>query len=133
VFSRRLVVLGFLCVIAFVVESGIENWSALFLESELDASPAVGGLGPGLFAAAMVSGRSLGQLLEARIGDRALLAGGALGAGAGLALAAASPGSPPPSPVSCSEAQASPWPPRRSSERPAAARATSSVAARSRQ
>jgi MFS family permease len=94
VFSRRLLVLGFLCAVAFVVESGIENWSALFLESELDASPAVGGLGPGLFAAAMVSGRSLGQLLEARIGDRALLASGALGAGAGLALAAASPGIP---------------------------------------
>jgi MFS family permease len=94
VFSRRLVVLGGLCAVAFVVESGIESWSALFLESELAASPSVSGLGPGLFAAAMVTGRSLGQVLEARIGDRALLAGGALTAALGLALTAAAQGIP---------------------------------------
>jgi MFS family permease len=88
--SRRLVVLGALCAVAFVVESGIENWSALFLEDELDAAPAVSGLGPGLFAAAMVAGRVLGQGLEARVGDRLLLAGGALTAAAGLSLVAVS-------------------------------------------
>lgn len=87
-FSRRLTVLGGLCAVAFVVESGIESWSALFLESELDASPAISGLGPGLFAAAMVCGRALGQALEARVGDRLLLVGGALTAAFGLALAA---------------------------------------------
>ena len=94
VFSRRLLLLGGLCAVAFVVESGIENWSALFLETELDASPTVGGLGPGLFAAAMVAGRSLGQVLEARVGDRTLLMGGAFTAAGGLALAALSPGIP---------------------------------------
>ena len=86
--SRRLLVLGLLCGIAFVVEGGIENWSALFLETELDASPAVSGLGPGFFAAAMVIGRVLGQWLELRVGDRRLLAAGGLIAAAGLALAA---------------------------------------------
>jgi MFS family permease len=90
-FSRRLLVLGVLCGVAFVVESGIENWSALFLETELDASPALGGLGPGLFAAAMVAGRSLGHWLEAVVGDRSLLIAGALTAGGGLALAAVAP------------------------------------------
>jgi MFS family permease len=93
-FSRRLAVLGGLCAVAFIVESGIENWSALFLEDELDASPAVSGLGPGLFAAAMVAGRTLGQGLEARAGDRFLLAGGALTASGGLALAAVAPAVP---------------------------------------
>jgi MFS family permease len=87
-FSRRLFLLGSLCAIAFVVEGGIENWSALFLETEHDASPAAGGLGPGLFAAAMVLGRSLGHGLEARIGSLPLLAGGAVVAAAGLLLAA---------------------------------------------
>ena len=86
--SRRLLVLGLLCGVAFVVEGGIENWSALFLETELDASPAVSGLGPGFFAAAMVIGRVLGQWLELRVGDRRLLAAGGLIAAAGLALAA---------------------------------------------
>jgi MFS family permease len=93
-FSRRLLVLGALCAVAFVVEGGIENWSALFLETEHDASAAASGLGPGLFAAAMVSGRTLAHWLEARIGDRILLAGGALVAAAGLVLAAASTGIP---------------------------------------
>jgi MFS family permease len=93
-FSRRLLVLGVLCGVAFVVESGIENWSALYLETELDASPAVGGLGPGLFAAAMVAGRSLGHWLETVVGDRLLLMGGAVTAGGGLALAAVAPAVP---------------------------------------
>lgn len=88
--SRRLLLLGTLCAVAFVVEGGIENWSALFLESEHDASPAAGGLGPGLFAAAMVAGRSLAQGLEPRIGDRLLLTVGALVAASGLLLAAVS-------------------------------------------
>jgi MFS family permease len=89
--SGRLLLLGALCAVAFVVEGGIENWSALFLERELDASPAVGGLGPGLFAAAMVTGRLLGQRLEARVGDRHLLVAGGTTAAAGLGLAAAGP------------------------------------------
>lgn len=93
-FSRRLLLLGVLCGVAFVVESGIENWSALFLETELDASPAVGALGPGLFAAAMVTGRSLGHWLEAVVGDRPLLVGGTVTAGGGLALVAVAPAVP---------------------------------------
>jgi MFS family permease len=83
-FSRRLIVLGVLCGVAFVVEGGIENWSALFLETELDASPALAALGPGLFAAAMVTGRLLGQWLEVRLGDRLLFVGGTAAAGGGL-------------------------------------------------
>jgi MFS family permease len=87
-FSRRLVVLGLLCGLAFVIEGGLEEWSALFLETELDASPSVSGLGPGFFAAAMVSGRLAGQWLEVRLGGRQLLVGGGITASVGLALAA---------------------------------------------
>jgi MFS family permease len=87
--SRPLILLGLLCAIAFIVESGIEHWSALFLETELAASPALGGLGPGFFAAAMVLGRMLGHRLESRVGDMALLVGGGLLSASGLALAAA--------------------------------------------
>jgi MFS family permease len=94
IFSRRLLVLGALCAVAFVVESGIEHWSALFLEREFDATPAVSGLGPGLFAAAMVGGRLLGQAVDVRVGDRVLLVAGAVVAGTGLALAASAPAVP---------------------------------------
>jgi MFS family permease len=89
--SRRLLVLGLLCGVAFVVESGIENWSALFLQDELDASPAATGLGPGLFAVAMVLGRTAGQGLEERMGERQLFTAGAALAGIGLAIAAVAP------------------------------------------
>ena len=93
-FTRPLLVLGLLCAVAFVVESGIENWSALFLETELDASPVLAGLGPAFFAAAMVLGRGLGQWMAAQVGDRALLSGGALVSAGGLALAATAPSIP---------------------------------------
>jgi MFS family permease len=86
--SRRLLVLGVLCGVAFVVESGIENWSALFLQEELGASPAATGLGPGFFAVAMVIGRTAGQSLERPLGERRLFTAGAALAGVGLAIAA---------------------------------------------
>jgi MFS family permease len=92
--SRRLIVLGALCGVAFVVEGGIENWSALFLETELDASPALAALGPGLFAAAMVAGRLAGQWLEVLLGDRVLFVAGTATAGGGLVLAALAPALP---------------------------------------
>jgi MFS family permease len=89
--SRRLLILGLLCAVAFVVESGIENWSALFLQDELDASPAATGLGPGFFAVAMVLGRTGGQSLEERLGEGRLFIAGAALAGFGLAVAAVAP------------------------------------------
>ena len=92
--SWQLVALGAVCAVAFVVEGGIESWSALFLETVHDASPAVGSLGPALFAAAMVTGRTIGQRLEGRIGGRRLLVGGGLVAAGGLALTAVSPAAP---------------------------------------
>jgi MFS family permease len=88
VLSPLLAVLGALCGVAFVVESGIEGWSALYLEDELGASPATSGLGPGSFAAAMALGRLAGHGLGTRIGDRALVAGGAVLAGLGVLIAA---------------------------------------------
>jgi MFS family permease len=93
-FRRRTVVLGIACSLAFLVEGGIENWSALFLERDLDAEPAVSALGPASYALAMVGGRLLGHPLSARFGDRALLGGGAALSVAGLALASAAPSVP---------------------------------------
>jgi MFS family permease len=58
-----LLVVGVVLALAFLVENGIEAWSALFLERTFDSSPAVSGLGPGLFAASMAAGRLLAQRL----------------------------------------------------------------------
>jgi len=54
----------------------------------------VSALGPGLFAAAMVTGRGTGQWLETRLEDRVLLVLGAATAAGGLALAAVAPAVP---------------------------------------
>src|SRR5206468_2623111 len=50
-FERALILIGIVGAAAFVVEGGIETWSALFLERELHAQPDVSGLGPGVFGA----------------------------------------------------------------------------------
>ena len=90
--EHGLLVLGLVGAAAFVVEGGTESWSALFLERQLNADPAVSGLGPGVFGAAMAAGRFFGQ--ATRLGDRSLLAGGALLAAGGCTLVAVSPAAP---------------------------------------
>jgi MFS family permease len=87
--ERALLLIGLVGAAAFVVEGGIESWSALFLERQLDAQPAVSGLGPGVFGASMALGRFYGQ--ATRLGDRTLLAGGAAVSVVGCLLAAAAP------------------------------------------
>ena len=88
--ARGLILVGFVGAAAFIVEGGMESWSALFLERQLDAGPTVASFGPGVFGAAMASGRFLGQALG-RYSDRLLLGGGALMAGLGCTLAALAP------------------------------------------
>ena len=85
--ARPLLVVGLVLALAFVVESGLEGWSALFLERVLNSSPAVSGLGPGLFAGAMATGRVFAQKVErSSVAGRMLMAG--LAAAAGLVLVA---------------------------------------------
>jgi len=95
---RPVVILGAVCALAFLVEGAIENWSALFLERELDAPPAISALAPAAYAVAMVTGRlSGGRLLRRATPARVLgagavvtavaLAGGSRAGHAGLAIA----------------------------------------------
>lgn len=90
--ERTLVLIGVVGAAAFVVEGGMESWSALFLERLLHADPAVSGLGPGIFGASMAAGRFYGQ--ATRFADRPLLIGGAVAAAAGCAVVAAAPNAP---------------------------------------
>ena len=85
-----LVALGIVCALAFCIEGGIENWSALFLERELGAAPAVSALGPGAYAVAMVTGRLSAQWLHRRVGGSLLLTAGGIVSVLGLLLASAS-------------------------------------------
>ena len=87
---RALLVLGVLSAGAFLCEDALQSWSALQLERGLAASPAISGLGPGLFAGAMAVGRLSAGALGHRVRDGRLVAvaGSALAVGA-LVLAAA--------------------------------------------
>ena len=85
--ERFLLLVGVIGAAAFVVEGGIESWSALFLERQLHAHPAVSGLGPGVFGASMALGRFFGQAAH-RVSDRLLLGGGSLVAAIGCTIAA---------------------------------------------
>jgi MFS family permease len=83
IFERPLLLVGFVLALAFLVESGVEGWSALFLERTLGTSPAISGLGPGLFAGAMLTGRLLAQRLQrTSVVGRMFLAGIAAAVGA---------------------------------------------------
>jgi MFS family permease len=85
--GRGLLVVGGVLALAFLVENGLEAWSALFLERTFDSSPAISGLGPGLFAAAMAAGRlSAQRIAPPSVARRMAFAG--ISAAAGLAIAA---------------------------------------------
>lgn len=83
--------LGGLCALGFVVEGGMEAWSAVHLERTLRSSAAVGGLGPGSFAAAMLCGRALAHVAGDRLSDHRLLIAGALLAAGGVTVASIAP------------------------------------------
>jgi Major Facilitator Superfamily len=85
--ERRLLLAGAVLGIAFLVESGVEGWSALFLERVFDSDPAISGLGPGIFAASMLGGRLLAQKLERpSVVARMTFAGIAAAAGVAVAV-----------------------------------------------
>jgi hypothetical protein len=85
--GRGLLVVGAVLALAFLVENGVEQWSSLYLERVLDSSPAVSGLGPGLFAASMATGRLLAQrTARTSVTGRMVLAGCAAAGGVALAI-----------------------------------------------
>ena len=88
------VILGVLCGVSFLMEDAMLSWSALHLETDLGASPALGGAGPGLFAAAMFVGRWSGQPIGRRFCDREILIGSGLLSAMGIVMVALAPAPP---------------------------------------
>ena len=86
-----LVVLGALAAVAYLVENAWQSWSAVHLESTLDASPAVAALGPAVFGGSAAAGRLAGHWLAEHISERRLLAAGAAVGAAGTLLGALAP------------------------------------------
>jgi len=88
---RTLLGIGVILGLAFVIESGLEQWSSVYLEDSLGSSPAVSGLGPGCFAAAMATGRVLAQRVAGAPAVRIAFAGVAAAGGIAIAVAAHAP------------------------------------------
>jgi predicted MFS family arabinose efflux permease len=88
---RLLLVLGALCALAFFVENAWQSWGAVHLESDLDASPALGALAPALFAGAAAVSRLGGHVLVGRFDEILIMRAGALAGAAGTLLAALAP------------------------------------------
>ncbi|PRY93782.1 cyanate permease [Hasllibacter halocynthiae] len=85
---------GALVLLAFAIEGGVEQWSALHVERTLGGGAAEGALGPAVLGLTMGAGRLGGQLAARRVpGLRlAVPAGVAAAAGAFVAAAAPTPG-----------------------------------------
>lgn len=87
-----LLVIGVLITGSFLAEDAIQSWSALHLERGLGATPAVSGLGPGLFAGSMAVGRLCGGLLQRRYPENVLVGTAAAVLSAGALVVALAPG-----------------------------------------
>lgn len=79
--------LGVLCFIVFLVEGAMLDWSAVFMTEQRGMPPAQSGFAFASFSMAMTIGRLTGDNVVAKIGRRAIVAGGGLLAAGGVALA----------------------------------------------
>jgi MFS family permease len=82
---------GLIVLIAFTTENAAESWSALHIERTLGAERGEGSLGPALMALTMGLGRTLGQIVVARIDEARLMRLGTVVGAAGLALVGIAP------------------------------------------
>jgi len=74
--SRFVLLLGVLCLIAFLVEGAMLDWSAVFLTTVRGMDISQAGLGYALFSVTMAIGRLSGDWLVPRLGERLVLVGG---------------------------------------------------------
>jgi len=92
--SGRAVLLGALCLVVFLAEGAMLDWSAVFLRAERGFAIAHAGLGYAAFSVAMAIGRLLGDRITARLGPGRIARYGAALAAAGFLLATALPWQP---------------------------------------
>jgi predicted MFS family arabinose efflux permease len=85
------VLLGILCLIAFLAEGAMLDWSAVFLRSERGFAMADAGLGYAAFSVAMAGGRLLWDRLTARLGAVRIVRHGSIVAAVGFVVACALP------------------------------------------
>jgi fucose permease len=83
--------IGLYCMIFYMAEGTIFDWSALLLRDYRSFDPAWAGLGLASFSLTMTAVRFVGDRLVARVGPERLALGGAILAAAGMLLAVSVP------------------------------------------
>ncbi|UZE20994.1 MULTISPECIES: MFS transporter [Pseudomonas] len=76
--DRKVLLLGTLCLLAFLAEGAILDWSAVFLTEERGVEHSIAGLGYATFAVMMALGRLNGDRIVLKLGSRVALIGGGL-------------------------------------------------------
>ncbi len=84
----KVLIFGLFCFIFFLGEGAMLDWSAVFLESTHEYSPAVAGAGYAIFSVAMAFGRYTGDKVIKRFGPVAVLQMGSFLAASGMLIAA---------------------------------------------
>ncbi|AOK46864.1 MFS transporter [Burkholderia sp. MSMB617WGS] len=80
------IVLGFLCCVAYVMEGSMLDWSGILLSSQRDLDVNRAGLGYTLFAVTMTTGRFFGDKVVGLFGAKRVFIGSALLATSGFVL-----------------------------------------------
>jgi len=78
--------LGMVCLLVFLTEGTVLDWSAIYLTQVRDMPESLGGLGYTCFAIAMTATRLTGDRVVKYLGQLAVVVGGSLTAAIGLAL-----------------------------------------------
>jgi MFS family permease len=86
--------IGLMTLLAFVPESAVLDWSALYLSTDHSAGVSASGLAFALFSACMAAMRFCGDAVRNRVGAVPLLRASGVTAAAGMSLAALAPSAP---------------------------------------
>jgi len=89
--SLSILSISFLCMVLFMAEGCVADWSAIYLRESLHGTREIMGLGYAGFSAAMTIGRLNGDDILTRFGNKRVVIAGALLAAAGFSIVVLAP------------------------------------------
>ena len=89
--SSTILGISFICMVSFMAEGCVADWSAIYLKETLFAPKALISLGYAGFSVAMTVGRLNGDMLITKLGSKNVVVSGALLAAAGFLVVVTSP------------------------------------------
>lgn len=89
--SLSILSISFICMVLFMAEGCVADWSAIYFKEVMDAPPALISLGYAGFSIAMTVGRLNGDSIVSVLGNKKTVIAGALTAAAGFLIVVVSP------------------------------------------